>query len=100
MREDASSLATGVVIENCGSIAEDTSWLQLVGKDSHINLAEFNYVFKEHQPGAAMEGNCDSPVDSLGFLTTYLGRKEVHTKAASEMLIRCWLITFWELASE
>ena len=37
---NASSLATYVVIENGGSLAEDASWLQLVHKYRHINLVQ------------------------------------------------------------
>ena len=43
----ASSLATGVVIENGGSIVKDASWLRPVNEDRHLDLAESDAVLKD-----------------------------------------------------
>ena len=41
---DTNCLATGDVIENGGATTEDTSWLQPVHEDRHINMAELDAV--------------------------------------------------------
>ena len=64
---DASCFVTDVVIENGGSIAEDKSWLRPVHENSHINLAELGGCFEGRQPGAAVEGKCNSSVDRLNM---------------------------------
>ena len=43
---DASSIATGVVIEESGNVIEDGSWLRKRDDKAHINLAELESVIK------------------------------------------------------
>ena len=43
---DASSLATGIVLEVAGDVVEDASWLRHKSDAGHINLAELDAVLR------------------------------------------------------
>ena len=99
---DASFLASGVVIENSRSIAEDASWLRLMHKNRHIYLAELNAILRginlELQWKArVIHLQKDSACVHSWISDTLTKKMQVHTKAASEMLIRYWLATLQEL---
>ena len=94
------ALLPPVVIESGGSITEDSSWLQPVHEDRHINLAELDAVLRgvnlalPRKPSVIHRRTYSACVhhwisDTLSEKTT------ARTKAASEILIRDQ-----ELASE
>ena len=102
---DASSLATGVVIEYDGAIIEDASWLQPVHADKHINLLELDAVFRGinlalHWKASVIHLRTGSACVHWWISNILFGKARVRTKAASEMLIRRRLSTLQELAAE
>jgi len=102
---DASSLATGVVIESGGAVAEDASWLRPMSEDKHINLAELDAVLRGinlalQWKATAIHLRTDSACVHRWVSDTLSGRSRVRTKAATEMLIRRRLGTLAQLVSE
>ena len=102
---DTSSLATGLVVESNGVVAEDATWLWLVYEYKHINLAELDAVLRGWY--RALQWNAkvihlqtDSVCVHRWVADTFSGQTRVHTKAATEILIRHWLTMLWELAFE
>lgn len=89
---DASSLATGVVIEVGGSTIEDASWLR-TDDASHINMAELDAVIKGLNVALVwgfrdIELLTDSSTVHRWISDGLTGRSRLKTKASSEMLIR------------
>ena len=102
---NASSLATGVLVEYNGAIIEDTSWLRPVHADKHINLAELDAVLRGvnlalHWRASAIHLWMDSALMHRWISDTLSGKARVRTKAVSEMLIRRQLSTLHELVAE
>ena len=102
---DASSIATGVVIEAAdGEVLEDACWLR---KDTvaHINMAELDAAIRGVNLAIAWGmQNIDLRTDSAAvhkWLSDALsGRARLHTKAHGEMLIRRRVELLRQLVSE
>ena len=95
---DASSLATRVINENSGSIAEDAWWLRPVNKNRHINLAELGTVSRGvnlvlQRKARVTHLQTDSACMHCWITDSLFKKKSVRTKAVSEMLIRRQLTT-------
>ena len=89
---DASSLATGVVVEVDGSTIEDASWLR-TDDASHINMAELDAVIKGLNVALVwgfkeIELLTDSATVHRWICDGLSGKNRLKTKASSEMLIR------------
>ena len=102
---DASSLATGVAVENDGAIIEDASWLQPLHTDKHINLVEFDAVLRVvnlalHWRASLIHLWTNSACVHQWISDTLSRKARVQTKAASEMLIRWQLNMLHELVAE
>lgn len=102
---DASSLATGVVLEIGGNVVEDAAWLRKKNDYSHINVAELDAVLKGINMALKwglreMKIRTDS-VTVLGWLKTVTtAQKRVRTKGAAEMVIKRRLGILGELREE
>lgn len=101
---DASSLATGALLEVNGEAIEDGSWLR---KDecSHINLAELDAVLKGINLAVAWDMKkvqlmTDSRSVYHWVSDALSGKSRLKTKAASEMLIRRRLETILNIVKE
>lgn len=96
---DASSLATGVLLESHGTMIEDACWMQPASDTRHINLAELDAIIKgvnlaTHWETKFLHLMTDSLCVHRWLTNTLTGKSRVNTKAASEMLIRRRLQTF------
>ena len=95
--------ASSIVIKNGIFIAENTSWLWPVLKDRHINLVELYVVLTGvnlvlQGKASVIHLQTDLACVHCWIFDTFSGKTKVHTKAASEMLIRQQLTTLHELA--
>ena len=102
---DASSLATGVLLERDDVVFEDACRLRLTNDAQHINLAELDAVLKGIN--LALQWNCKIMLlrtDSVSVYRwvedTLTGKTRVRTKATSEMLLRRRLETIKSLVEE
>ena len=92
-RVDASSLATGMVLERHGDVLKEACWLRPTNDAQHINLAEHDTTVKGLnlllQWQARTVHLLTDFVCVYHWLTdTLTGRARVRTKATSEMLVR------------
>ena len=62
VRVDASSLATGVSLERCGTVVEDACWLRSEKDSQHINLAELDAIIKGMNLALLLEGDNVAPI--------------------------------------
>ena len=90
---DASSLATGVVLEVDGEVVEDASWLRKKTDLLHINVAELEAVGRGINLAIAwgfktMTVATDSRTVLSWMDSTVEERTRVRTKGAAEMLIK------------
>ena len=90
---DASSLATGVVVESGESLIKDVCWLRLAREDKHINLAELDAMLRGinlalQWKATVLHLKTDSACVHRWVSDALSGKARIHTKAASEMLIR------------
>lgn len=90
---DASSIATGVMLEIDGIEVEDAAWLRKKGDFGHINVAELDAVLKGVNLAVKwdlreIEVRTDSAT-VVGWLRSILtAEKRIRTKGASEMIVR------------
>ena len=101
---NASSLAIGVALEWL-EVLEDACWLRLEADTQHINLAKLDTALKcislaLQWQGKVLHVKRDSVCVYHWISETLTGKAHVHTKAASEMLIRRWLSTYKELVKK
>ena len=101
---DVSSLATSGVVE-CNGVVADASWLQPVHENKHICLAELDVVLWCSNLALQWKAKTiylqtDSACVHHWVSDTLSRQTRVHTKAPSEILIRCWVATLRELATE
>lgn len=104
---DASSLASGVVLEDAdGGIVEDASWLRPEAKaTAHINMAELDAALSGINMAIAWGiSNIDLRTDSATVRKwiddALSGRSRLRTKAHSEMLIRRRIEVIRQLVEE
>ena len=102
---DASSLATGVLLERNGIAVEDACWLRPEKDPQHINLAELDAIIKGMNLALSWKARVlnmftDSACVHKWVSDTLTGKARVRTKAASEMLIRRRLSTIMQLVEE
>ena len=102
---DASSLATGVLLERYGDILKDACWLRLTNDAQHINLAELDAIVKGLNLALQWQARTvhlrTDSVCIYHWLTNILtGRAQVITKAASKMLVRRRLTILQQLIHE
>ena len=102
---DASSLATGVLLERNGIVVEDACWLRPEKDPQHINLAELDAIIKGINLALLWKARVlhlftDSACVHKWVNDTLTGKARVRTKAASEMLIRRRLSTITQLVEE
>ena len=90
---DASSLATGVLLERDDIVFEDACWLRPTNDAQHINLAELDAALKGIN--LALQWKCKVmhlKTDSVSVYhwleDTLTGKTRVCTKATSKMLLR------------
>ena len=106
---DASSLASGVVLEDAdGGVVEDAGWLRPESKaTAHINIAELDAALSGVNMAVAWGiSNIDLRTDSATVRKwiddAQSGRSRLRTRAHSEMLIR-WRIesfgSWWRSSS-
>ena len=102
---DASDLATGVVVEINGIVAEDGTWMRKKDDYNHINVAELEAVLK----GINMCVNwglkdivvhTDSATVQGWLKITMTGERRVKTKGAAEILVKRRLGIFKSLIDE
>ena len=102
---DASSLATGVVLERRGDVLEDSCWLWPKNNTQHINLAELDamvkglYLVLQWQT-KIVHLHTDSVCVYHWLTDTLMGRAQVRTKADSEILVRRRLTILQQLIRE
>ena len=102
---DASSLASGVVLEE-GGVVEDASWLRPESKAAmHINMAELDAALSGINLAIAwgikdIDLRTDSATVSKWISDALDGRSRLRTKAHGEMLIRRRIEVIRELVSE
>ena len=89
---DASSLATGVVLEKHGDILEDACWLHRTKNAQHINLAELDATVKGlnlvlQWQARTVHLHTDSVCVYHWLTDTLTRRAQVRTKVASKMLV-------------
>lgn len=102
---DASSIATGVVLEMDGVDVEDAAWLRKKGDHGHINVAELDAVLKGVNLALKwglqeIEVRTDSAT-VLGWLKSVTtAERRVRTKGASEMIVKRRLGILQELIDE
>lgn len=102
---DASSIATGAMVEVEGRIIEDGSWLRPGNDPAHINLSELDAVLRGINMALSwklktVHLNTDSTTVFHWISDALSGKARLKTKAASEMLIRRRVGTFRELVKE
>ena len=102
---DASSLATGVSLEHDGAVVEDASWLRKERDTQHINLAELDAVLKGINMALMWEAtilyiHTDPACVHKWVTDTLTGKAWVHTREASEILIRRRLDSLTSLVKE
>lgn len=102
---DASMIAIGVVMEISGRVVEDAAWLRKKDDVNHINVAELEAVLKGMNLALKWGVNSiELRVDSatvVSWLKSVLSSdRRVHTKGASEMIIKRRLGNFKELVDE
>lgn len=102
---DASKIATGVVLEINGKIAEDAAWLRKKDDFSHINVAELEAVLKGINMAIkwgleSVEVRTDSATAGAWVKTVISAEKRVRTKGAAEMIIKRRLGNLKELITE
>ena len=90
---DASSIATGVVVEVDGDVVEDASWRRKKDDAAHINLAELESMIKGINMAAAWGlSRIDLRTDSstvYGWLRCLLSReRRIKTRGLGEALAR------------
>ena len=95
---DTSSLPSGMVVESNGVAAENVTWPRSVHEDKHINLAEFDAVLRGinlvlHWKAKVIHLQTDSACVHHWVADPLSRQMRVHTKAATEMLIRYRLTT-------
>lgn len=102
---DASSLATGVVVElPGGSVIEDACWLRN-DRSAHINMSELDAAIRGVNAAVAwgmreIELRTDSATVHRWVDDALTGRARLRTKAHSEMLIRRRVGILRQLAEE
>ena len=90
---DASSIATGVMLEIDDIEVEDAAWLRKKGDFAHINVAELDAVLKGVNLAVKwglkeVEVRTDSAT-VIGWLRSVLSaEKRIRTKGASEMIVK------------
>lgn len=90
---DASSIATGVMLEIDSVEVEDAAWLRKTGDFGHINVAELDAVLKGVNLAVKwdlkeIEVRTDSATVA-GWLRSLLSaEKRIRTKGASEMIVK------------
>ena len=102
---DASSVATGVLLERDGITFEDACWLRSVDNVQHINMAELDAAIKGinmalQWKATILHLKTDSVSVYHWLLNTLTGKTRVRTKATSEMLLRRRLETIKQLVEE
>ena len=102
---DASSLATGVSLEQDGAAVEDASWLWKERYTQHINLAEVDAVLKGMNMALMWKAtilhlHTGSPCMHKWITDILMGKARVHTEVASEILIGQWLDALASLVKE
>ena len=102
---DASSLATGVVLEMDNKIVEDASWMRIKDDGAHINVAELDAILKGFNLALKWSVKRVTLVtDSAavyGWLRSLLtGSRRVKTSGIAEMLVRRHLHMIAELRDE
>lgn len=102
---DASSLATGVVLEVNGGIIEDAWCLCPTGDAVHIDLAELDATIKgislaRQWQMMVLHLVTDSTCVHRWISDTLLGKARIKMRAASEMLITRWLEALHWLTDE
>ena len=102
---DASSLATGVLLERDDVVFEDAYWLRPTNDAQHINLAELDAALMGIN--LALQWKCkvvhlkkDSVSVYHWLEDTLTGKNRVRTKATSEILLRRRLETIKSLVEE
>ena len=102
---DASSIATGVVLEIGGSEVEDATWLRKRDDCGHINVAELDAVLKGLNLALKwglrkIELRTDSATVFAWVRSAISGEKRIKTKGAAEMLVKRRLGIIRELVEE
>ena len=102
---DASSIATGVVVEIGGLVAEDATWLRNKNDYNHINMAELNAVLKGINLAIKWElREIEIRTDSATVLSWVTSTVEesgrIRTKGAGEVIVKLRLGILGELISE
>ena len=102
---DASSRATGVLLERDDVVFEDACWLRPTNNAQHINLAEFDAALKGIN--LALPWKCKVMHLKTYSVSVYYwledtltGKTRVRTKATSAMLLRRRLETIKSLVEE
>ena len=102
---DASSIATGVVLEIGGSEVEDAAWLRKRDDCGHINVAELDAVLKGLNLALKwglrkIELRTDSATVFAWVRSAISGEKRIKTKGGAEMLVKRRLGIIRELVEE
>lgn len=102
---DASNVATGVVVEIGGVVAEDATWLRKSDDFNHINIAELDAVLKGVNLAIKWRlTNIEIRTDSATVLSWVNSTVEesgrIRTKGAGEVIIKRRLGMLRELMSE
>ena len=102
---DASSIATGVILEVGGVVAEDAAWLRKKGEASHINVAELDAVLKGVNLALKwglqdVSVKTDSATVFAWLKSVISNEKRVKTKGAAEMLVKRRLGVLADLMQE
>lgn len=102
---DASSLATGVVLEIDGIKVEDAAWLRKRGDFGHINVAELDAVLKgvnlAVKWGLQEVEVCTDSATVHGWMkSTLSAEKRIHMKGAAEVIVKRRLGILRELVDE
>ena len=102
---DASSIATGVLLEIGGVMAEDAAWLWKKDDASHINVTELDVVLKGVNLALKWELHnvhlkTDSTTVVLWVKLVVTNERRVKTKGASEMLVKWRLGILEDLIQE
>ena len=102
---DASSIATGVLLEMGNAPVEDAAWLRKKNDYGHINVAELDAVLKGINLALKwglrdVEVRTDSATVFSWVQSVITAEKRVRTKGAAEMIIKRRLGNLSELLSE
>ena len=102
---DASSIATGVLLEMGDSPVEDAAWLRKKDDYGHINVAELDAVLKGINLALKwglrdVEVRTDSATVFSWVQSVITSEKRVRTKGAAEMIVKRRLGILSELLSE